>query len=40
MRAVVKVLGCEDLNWFYAIHVHAVIDKYIQQYQQNANIDT
>jgi hypothetical protein len=36
MRAGVKVLSCEDLNWFYDIHIPAVNDKYKQQYQQNA----
>ena len=36
MRTLVKVLGCGDLNWFCAIRVHALIDNFVQQYEQNA----
>jgi len=31
MRTLVKVLGCGELNWFYAIRLN---DKCVQQYQQ------
>jgi len=33
MRTVVKVLGCEDLYWFFAIHLY---DKCKQEYKKNA----